>query len=111
MGGMPLSMFWDQVNAELEVPCSAIPYEQWHELAMASMNQVGDKHPLWPVQHFVGRLGTPKTNDMAHSDIQEISLAVRSSVRYLIRSGFIQSSVAGFGGPVDGAIKRQTFPL
>ncbi|GFP57378.1 nonribosomal peptide synthetase lcsA [Trichoderma asperellum] len=101
-GGVPATVFWDVVNKELEVPCEPIPLDEWIHRALESMNQVGEQHPLWPVQHFLGAISTPRTArdaEVEDSELQQRYLAIRMSMRYLIEIGFIQSSTEGFSQP------------
>ncbi|CAG9951160.1 unnamed protein product [Clonostachys rosea f. rosea IK726] len=106
-GLIPESLFWDQVNAELKVQCQPVSWEEWQTSAMESMNQAGEKHPLWPVQHFVSRLGKPvEKEEIDAEDYTELCRAVRSNVRYLMRIGFIQASAGEFGDIREATMKR-----
>ena len=106
-----MSDFWDRVNAELDVPCKPVTWQEWTERALASMNQVGNTHPLWPVQHFLGQLGLPRdfatlANAGTHECLQS-QLAVHSNVQYMKKIGFIHSSVEGLGNVQrEGTIRR-----
>lgn len=97
--GMPAPIFWDLVNKELEVPCQPMPWDEWAERALSSMAEIGDTHPLWPVQHFLGQLGTVRAaEEIAASPTGEDQhLAVTSSVRYLRSINFIESSAQDLG--------------
>jgi amino acid adenylation domain-containing protein/thioester reductase-like protein len=107
-GGMPLSLFWEQVNSVLEKPCTPLPWEEWLERATTSMGEIGDQHPLWPVQHFVGNLGSVRAEPPSNTaDYTAISMAVKKSVAYLSKIGFVQSSVDKLGSITEGTIKRQ----
>ncbi|UKZ76549.1 NRPS [Trichoderma virens FT-333] len=109
--GMPLSVFWDQVNSGLEVPCKPLSWQEWTELALASMNRVGNKHPLWPVQQFLGQLGLPpsiiQSSNAGTPECKQSTMAIESNMRYLRKIGFIHSSEDGFGSDQrEGTIRR-----
>ncbi|KAL6903105.1 amino acid adenylation [Trichoderma evansii] len=109
-GGMPAPIFWDLVNGELEIPCKPLSWDSWKEQVLASVNEVGESHPLWPVQHFLGQLGMTRTDEEkatepTHEQWHEV---VKSNLRYLINIGFIQSSIHKFGkADQKAAIHRQ----
>ncbi|KAH0523777.1 hypothetical protein TsFJ059_008737 [Trichoderma semiorbis] len=101
-GGMPATVFWDLINKELEVPCEPLPSDEWTHRALESMNQIGDKHPLWPVQHFLGNLGLVRSAEeieIEGTEHEQWHMAVKMSMRYLMEVGFIQSSTDGFAKP------------
>ena len=64
--GMTVSAFWGLVDKELAATAgarhpgglSSLSWDDWTRVALAQMESVGESHPLWPVQHFLGRLGT-----------------------------------------------------
>ncbi|KAL6812511.1 hypothetical protein J3E69DRAFT_348791 [Trichoderma sp. SZMC 28015] len=108
-GGMPTPVFWEKVNEELKVKCKPVSWAEWKELAHASMAAVGDKHPLWPVQHFLGALGAPRPEKELATESSEHKQwhnAVKKNVQYLMEIGFIASSAGELGNVKDGAIKR-----
>nr|UMZ45380.1 hypothetical protein [Paramyrothecium roridum] len=106
--GMSVATFWNQVNAELEVPCKPLSWDEWMQRAMAQMNDVGDKHPLWPVQHFLGRLGSAHGEAIQeHEELGRQHMAVRRSVRYLRDIGFIQSSAEKIGTVTDHSVIKR----
>jgi hypothetical protein len=110
---MPLPQFWDAVFSELGVDFKALPYDAWRAVAMDSMETLGETHPLWAVQHFVNPLGSERPAVVPDDeDVEETELAVRASVRYLARVGFLRVSEKGLGSAVKGAIKRsnKTWP-
>ncbi|KAL7941558.1 non-ribosomal peptide synthetase [Trichoderma barbatum] len=108
-GGMPTPVFWEKVNEELKIKCKPVSWAEWKESAHASMAEVGDKHPLWPVQHFLGALGAPRSiKELATETLEheQWHKAVKKNVQYLMEIGFIASSVGEMGNVKDGAIKR-----
>jgi thioester reductase-like protein len=110
---MPLEQFWNLIFSELDVSHRALPFDAWRDVAVDSMEFIGETHPLWPVQHFVRRLGSDRPAVVpCEEQLKKMELAVQASVRYLVHVGFIRSSVNGVGATVKGAIKRsnKTWP-
>ncbi|KKP02969.1 hypothetical protein THAR02_04900 [Trichoderma harzianum] len=108
-GGMPTPVFWKLVNEELKVKCKPVSWAEWKELAHASMAAVGDKHPLWPVQHFLGALGAPRSaRELATESLEhkQWHKAVKKNVQYLMEIGLIASSTGELGNVKDCATKR-----
>ncbi|GFP57080.1 nonribosomal peptide synthetase lcsA [Trichoderma asperellum] len=99
--GMPVPVFWDLVNSELETPCKPIPWSEWIELATASVEKVGATHPLWTVRQFLCQLGIPRNvlpyKGVEYTEYEDAQAAIKSNVRYLKKLGFIPSSEDGFG--------------
>ncbi|KAK5991160.1 Highly reducing polyketide synthase gloL [Cladobotryum mycophilum] len=96
-GGMPMAMFWDIVNQELEPACSPVTWERWIQLAKGQIEAIGEQHPLWALQHVIDfRPQLDRPPAVVEVDAQ-LRLAVRMCVRYLIRIGFIKSSGKDMG--------------
>jgi hypothetical protein len=92
--GMTMPQFWQLVTAEFERPCAPLPWERWVLKAREHMDSVGEAHPLWPVQHFLGNLGLRGPSErLLAADGQGVSDRLRSAVtenvRYLMRVGFV----------------------
>lgn len=102
---MPVAAFWESVNAELEMPCVPVAWDEWVRLAFTHMESVGEKHPLWPVQHFLGYLGRPVLSSPAES-FSNLELAVRSNMKYLARLRFISSTAAEANGASEARFGR-----
>lgn len=90
--GMRASDFWGQVNSELDTPCRPAEWNAWLEKALADMNQTGESHPLWPVQHFISTGGISGPEAVSAPDEEELGRAVRANVSYLKQVGFINSN-------------------
>ncbi|UKZ56950.1 NRPS [Trichoderma virens] len=108
-GGMPTPVFWEKVNEELDMKCKPVSWAEWKQSAHVAMAEAGDKHPLWPVQHFLGALGAPRSaKELAteSSEHEQWHKAVKKNVQHLMEIGFIASSVGELGNVKDGAIKR-----
>ena len=92
VAGLPVAEFWAIVNQELGLAaCEPVSWEEWLGLAQVHLQQVGDSHPLWPVQHFLGRLGVPASEAAKISSAESVDRvkdAVKSNVRYLKRIGY-----------------------
>lgn len=108
--GITVGEFWEAVNAELDAPCQPLSWKDWSQLALESMHKFGHKHPLWPVQSFLGGLGSPSPS-AEEFDSKENRLlvqeAVRGNVQYLTRIGFISSTSSQAGGVLEDIFKRQ----
>ncbi len=91
--GLPVEEFWRSVNYELEAQCVAVPLEDWKTRALENIEEVGETHPLWPVQHFLGPLGPPD-NGTFGQDEQLVS-AIRRNVKYLKEIGYIGAKFDG----------------
>jgi len=88
--GVSIPAFWELVVDELGEECSPISWEEWIRRAHTQMDEVGQEHPLWPVQHFLGEIGVPLTESQGTLVPQEHTRsAIRSNVRYMKRVGFI----------------------
>ena len=104
--GLAASTFWNLVNSELEAPCAPVAWDVWKERALKDMNQTGEEHPLWPVQHFLGGLGVSSRPEMPSSDESRLHLAVRKNVQYLLRIGYIRSQAGKTVGLHEDVIRR-----
>jgi hypothetical protein len=103
--GLTVPEFWCVINEELtsantsvteETQLRSLSWDEWTPIALAHMEQVGETHPLWPVQHFLGRIGTgntpPQPLQPSPEDTLRLQTIVRSNVQYLMNVGFIQLS-------------------
>ncbi|KAK1242917.1 hypothetical protein MKX08_005729 [Trichoderma sp. CBMAI-0020] len=107
-GAMPTTVFWKLINETLSVRYKPVSWEEWKETALATMNEIGDKHPVWPVQHFLGALGVPRlAKELATESLEyeQWHAEVKKNVQYLTSIGFIASSVRELGSMKDGALK------
>ncbi|KAL3963506.1 hypothetical protein ACCO45_000510 [Purpureocillium lilacinum] len=115
--GMTVSAFWGLVDKELAATAgarhpgglSSLSWDDWTRVALAQMESVGESHPLWPVQHFLGRLGTglspvkQATEQSVSRTDRELEKVVERNVRYLVRQGLIGD---GEGRSNGGAFRR-----
>lgn len=109
---MLLSVTLPASFAAINIAQRTLPFDAWRDIAMDSMESVGETHSLWPVQHFVGRLGSDRLAVVpGEEEPEETELAVRATVRYLLCVGFTRSSVKNVGATVKGAIKRSNKTL
>lgn len=99
--GMPVPVFWDLVNSELETPCKPVPWSEWMKRVTESIGKIGGKHPLWTVQQFLSQLGILRNvltyKGIEYAEYKDTQAAIKSNVRYLKKIGFISSSENGFG--------------
>ncbi|KAK5991430.1 Nonribosomal peptide synthetase lcsA [Cladobotryum mycophilum] len=92
--GMPVRTFWGLVNSELGNTCAPLPWNEWTQRSITSLNEIGENHPLWPVQHFLEPFGISRQLEELGEEVvdERESVAVKRSVRYLRQVDFIQSS-------------------
>ncbi|KAJ3496477.1 hypothetical protein NLG97_g2624 [Lecanicillium saksenae] len=107
--GLSAPDFWSQVNSELDYACRPIEWTAWLERALQDMNETGESHPLWPVQHFVSEGGIAGPTALSAPDEDELGRAVRSNVRYLKQVGFINGSNAHVS--LEGVLRRGGPPI
>ena len=107
--GLPVPEFWRLVGERLgraepnddgeKFDFRPLPWEEWIRVALAHMEDIGDSHPLWPVQHFLGRLASGNTPAKSLQPTQEensrLHEVVRRNVGYLLEVGFIRSQSTG----------------
>ncbi|KJZ75426.1 hypothetical protein HIM_05122 [Hirsutella minnesotensis 3608] len=102
--GLRAGDFWEQVNSELEHACEPAPWNIWVERALAQTQQVGESHPLWPVQEFLGSRqgkhgggggGISTLTPLVPPDRKTLCEAVKANVRYLGRVGFLECRHGG----------------
>ncbi|KAJ6788444.1 hypothetical protein PWT90_06554 [Aphanocladium album] len=107
--GMRMSAMWKLVGEAVGLELPLLPYAEWHAAALQQMEEVGEKHPLWAVQDFL-ELGDAAslTDEMitANTPLAGTADAVKSSVRYLQKIGFIQKAAVNFGDVNQPAIGR-----
>lgn len=87
--GISNNRFWQLVNSELEVACEPVSWQIWRQKALEQMNAIGEAHPLWPVQHFLGGLGLSIETPTDTASSQKPDLAIKMNVKYLRRVGYL----------------------
>lgn len=86
--------FWDAVEEQSELQLRPISWDEWTQLAVQDMAQEQEQHPLWPVQQFLGALGTEVDGTHHRSqagEMGEVIVAVRRNIEYLRRKGFLET--------------------
>ncbi|KAI0123358.1 hypothetical protein BJ170DRAFT_660160 [Xylariales sp. AK1849] len=106
--GMLVSCFWAAVENQLQLQLRPVSWDEWIEIAKQSMERERELHALWPVQHFLGALGTEITaDDRSEWEMQEVVTAARRNVAYLQDMGLIGTE-GGYGQPMDGKVMTRT---
>ncbi|KAH7042794.1 non-ribosomal peptide synthetase [Macrophomina phaseolina] len=104
--GMTVPAFWETVMAGLGVDGESVgeggvgrwqevEWREWMQRAQEDLDEVGEQHPLYPVQHFLGRLGSAETpQDWVEGCDEEDGLkrAVRRNLEYLVDVGFVEGT-------------------
>lgn len=107
---MRMTALWKLVGEAVGLELPLLPYTEWHAAALRQMEEVREKHPLWAVQDFLD-FGNPAPQSdeamaSANAPLAGTADAVRSSVRYLQRIGFMQRSAVDFGALNQAVIGR-----
>ena len=88
--GLLTSAFWDLSIEELNQPCLPLSPQEWVDRALRDMEVMGEKHPLWPVQHFLTQIGFSESHAMTLQESDSLRTAIKKSVQYLQRVGLVQ---------------------
>lgn len=111
--GMPTTRFWDLIKSALpSPPLSPVSWDDWTRGAIALANRVGEKHPLYPIQNFIGPMGSadePREADKTwdHLTISRLDDAVTASVKYLASKGYFELC-KGHDVEMQAVMKRST---
>ncbi|QKX62579.1 uncharacterized protein TRUGW13939_09740 [Talaromyces rugulosus] len=99
--GIWLDNFWSAIEDHLRVDLRPLAWKDWVELAKEEMALERELHPLWPVQQFLGDLGTVlQDHDESFArdgDMLEIELAVRRNLEYLKDIGLLHIQDSNHG--------------
>ncbi|KAE8143595.1 hypothetical protein BDV38DRAFT_276679 [Aspergillus pseudotamarii] len=109
--GLSVSQFWAQVNSELKHACEPVRWDVWVERALDDTTQVGESHPLWPVQQFVrGRKqdGISIPSPLSPPNRQVLYEAIQANVRYLGRVGYLECRDSDYLKAQPGILHRST---
>ncbi|KAF2443243.1 putative nonribosomal peptide synthase [Karstenula rhodostoma CBS 690.94] len=103
--GMPVSAFWACVDAHLHTPLRPMSWDEWIALARRDMARDQERHPLWPVQHFLGALGIEGAHgERDELDVREVAAAVAKNMEFLRERGVLGKG--RYGQAVDGVMTR-----
>lgn len=113
--GMPTNQFWDIIQAELPSNHSCLkplPWDEWSSMAVALANEVGERHPLYPIQSFLGAMGWPESPSLEEQTRDNLPLpaletAIAASIKYLAGTGYF-SLCGGDDVELQGIIHRST---
>ena len=106
--GLPMSRFWQLVDSQLQRPCLPVSWGKWIERAVAQCSHVGEKHPLFPVQGFLGAMGTPiVASDQTTEQEVELEDALRSNTRYMLKTGYVEMC-SGERDALDDVVVKRT---
>ncbi|KAF3492390.1 Nonribosomal Peptide Synthase (NRPS) [Arthroderma uncinatum] len=106
--GVWVSAFWSAVEDQLQLLLRPVSWREWIELAREDMAQEQEQHPLWPVQQFLGALGTEievSDHETYEWEMREVLAAARQNIAYLRCRGLL--GTAG-GKPFNGKIISRT---
>ena len=99
LSGVTMGEYWQIVSEETGKYAHGVGAAEWTSSLRSHVHDVGKTHRLWPVLHFVedkgGVLGQP-LNDLPlavqRQYQQDVRMALRKSLRYLMAIGYIQSA-------------------
>nr|POF14196.1 nonribosomal peptide synthetase tes [Quercus suber] len=92
--GVPVSTFWHAIESALQNQLKPVSWEEWVSLARLDLTRIGETHPLWPVQQFLGQLGIARqpSPPMTESETRRVEAALEKNVAYLLKARFIYES-------------------
>lgn len=106
--GVWVSAFWAAVEDQLQLQLRPVSWDEWTELARQDMAREQEQHPLWPVQQFLGALGTEievTDHESYEWEMREVLAAVRQNIEYLRGKGFLGSTG---GKQINGKVITRT---
>ncbi|KAE8419880.1 hypothetical protein BDV36DRAFT_293772 [Aspergillus pseudocaelatus] len=93
--GVWVSAFWAAVEDQIQLQLRPVSWAEWIKLAHEDMAREQEQHPLWPVQQFLGALGTEievTDHENDESDMREVLAAARQNIEYLRGKGFLETT-------------------
>lgn len=106
--GVWVSAFWAAVEDQLQLQLRPVLWGEWIELARQDMAREQELHPLWPVQQFLGALGTEievTDHESYEWEMREVLAAARQNIEYLRGKGFLGTTG---GKPINGQVITRT---
>lgn len=107
--GVWVSAFWTAVEDQLQLQLRPVSWSEWIELSRQDMAREQEQHPLWPVQQFLGALGTEievTDHESYEWEMREVLAAARQNIEYLRGKGFLGTT--GGGKPMNGKVITRT---
>nr|POF18032.1 nonribosomal peptide synthetase dtxs1 [Quercus suber] len=106
--GIPMTTFWHTVESVLPISLQSTSWEHWISTAHLDLATVGETHPLWPVQQFLGELGSLvwPTEDVSKAEIDRVRRALKQNVAYLLDVHFIRRDLDQSTNTPDAVFKR-----
>ncbi|KAI9904099.1 hypothetical protein N3K66_000628 [Trichothecium roseum] len=113
--GVSVGRFWSLVNSQLPPgqPLKPTPLDEWVKRAVHIASEVvGEKHPLYPVQNFLGAVGypiEPEEGEKAWGGemVRKLEGGIRASVKYIVECGYVDLC-RGEDVELKGVIQRST---
>lgn len=99
--GVPMSEFWDILNAKLNHQLQPAPFCEWLELLRKDVETKKEAHPVWPVFHVLEREGkiggerrrskqaAPEERKIEAEDSEAVKVAIAKNIDFLIDIGFL----------------------
>ncbi|KAH8889973.1 putative nonribosomal peptide synthase [Thozetella sp. PMI_491] len=101
--GMWVDSFWAAIQSELQQPLEAVSWDAWIELVQQSLEEEREEHILWPVQQFLGALGSELStpSDRFFEDGSHMERIVRRNIHYLRERGLAGAFGTGCHKPAS----------
>ncbi|TVY34230.1 Nonribosomal peptide synthetase [Lachnellula subtilissima] len=106
--GVWVSAFWTAVEDQLQMQLRPVSWGEWIELARQDMAREQELHPLWPVQQFLGALGSDVKvcdHESYEGEMREVLAAARQNIKYLRGKGFLETTG---GKQINGKVISRT---
>nr|POF14188.1 nonribosomal peptide synthetase easa [Quercus suber] len=106
--GVPVSIFWHTIESALESRLQSVSWHEWISMARLDLTRVGETHPLWPVQQFLGRLGTVRqlSRPTIGSETERVKESLKKNVAYLLAAGLIFESSRSYNSELEPGFTR-----
>ena len=104
--GVPLQELWAILNQKLGYELRAMSHGEWMRELHKDVQIKMEKHPLWPVMHFVdeGGIASKRPKVEAKTEVVDsIKAAIQKNVEFLVGTGFLPGPVGAPGNGANGA--------
>nr|POF18067.1 nonribosomal peptide synthetase dtxs1 [Quercus suber] len=97
--GIPIADFWRTTESALPTRMRSVSWDEWMSIACLDLARVGETHPLWPVQQFLGQLGVVRWQSrvIPTTESERVKSALKQNVAYLLEACFIRNGLEESG--------------
>nr|POE51968.1 nonribosomal peptide synthetase dtxs1 [Quercus suber] len=106
--GIPIADFWRTIDSALPTRMRSVSLDEWMSIARLDLARVGETHPLWPVQQFLGQLGVVRWQSrvIPTTVSERVKSALKQNVAYLLEACFIRNGLEESGGMLGTVFTR-----